>query len=315
MGDVILYKEDVDRLNFLLKNFIADSKILSALLITKDTRVLACQGSLSTSDTGALAALLVGSFASTQAIAGLIGETEFDMMSHVGKTRNLVISLVNEDTILASIFDKNSSADIITRVVARHADVLKKTLNAIGANTAEGLFDLDDNSPPNEEDDFELRTDALVKSMQSEQFSQAADAPVKMMKGNLHGQPAHVKEATRTQGSKEMIDHNGPKKSQPLSAPPEVKKPPDTKKLVSESSVSSEDYKVYAHNAAINSPPGKIDPLPEVKSSPSQEPAKGETVLTSMHYLQNKAREGALYYHHDKAFFKKFFKTPNKKKA
>ena len=76
MGDVILYKEDVERLNFLLKNLITDSKVLSALLITKDTRVLACQGTLSSMDTSALAALLVGSFASTQAIAGLIGETE-----------------------------------------------------------------------------------------------------------------------------------------------------------------------------------------------------------------------------------------------
>jgi predicted regulator of Ras-like GTPase activity (Roadblock/LC7/MglB family) len=182
MGDVILYKEDVDRLNFLLKNLIADAKILSALLITKDTRVLACQGTLASTDTTALAALLVGSFASTQAIAGLIGETEFDTMSHRGKIRNVIISLVDADTILASIFDNSTSTTRIAASMNKHLDVLKKSLKVIGGNTTDDLFATGEPQNAMDNISFEKRTEDLFKGMETEQTEekQVVEAPAKI---------------------------------------------------------------------------------------------------------------------------------------
>ncbi len=168
MGDVILYKEDVERLNFLLKNLITDAKTLSALLITKDTRVLACQGTLASSDTTALAALLVGSFASTQAIAGLIGETEFDTMSHRGKIRNVIISLVDDNTILAFIFDNSTSAHRIAASMNKHLDILRKSLKTIGGNTTQDLFASGEPQTSSDDISFEKRTEDLFKGAETE---------------------------------------------------------------------------------------------------------------------------------------------------
>jgi predicted regulator of Ras-like GTPase activity (Roadblock/LC7/MglB family) len=321
MGDVILYKDDVDKLNFLLKNLIADAKILSALLITKDTRVLACQGTLATSDTGALAALLVGSFASTQAIAGLIGETEFDTMSHLGKSRNVVISLVNDETILASIFDKHSTCEMITHAVARHTDVLKKALTSIGDNTTNGIFDTGENPPSDGDDDFEKRTDALVKSMEAEQSApthQVLSAGAE--KHPPQPQPAYAKEIKHPPDAEhDFLERSRHKKTlatpAAMGSAPEIKRPPDTQVLVTESKLTSKDYEVYSLNETSSPPLRQYNPSHDKISSSPQETAKGEAVFTSMNYLKTKAREGALYYHHDKAFFKKFFKSSTKKKA
>jgi len=73
MSDIILYKEDIDRLNEILQSLVHETRILSAVLVNKDTRLLAHQGSLALFDMSALAALIVGSYASTQGIAGIIG--------------------------------------------------------------------------------------------------------------------------------------------------------------------------------------------------------------------------------------------------
>jgi len=312
MGDVILYKEDVDRLNFLLKNLIGDAKILSALLITKDTRVLACQGALSSSDPGALAALLVGSFAATQAIATLIGETEFDTMSHLGKSRNVVISLVNEETILVSIFDKNSSSEIITQVGSRYTDLFKKALSAIGGNTANGLFDGLETASADGDDDFDKRTDALVRSMETEHSAPLSQPPPSGQRQPMHGNDAKHSH----DNGHEMAEVSRQKKAPMNPAMAEIKRPPDTQVLVSEPALTSKDYEVYSLNESSVSPPPQrpATPIREKKPVSSPETGKGETVFSSMNYLKTKAREGALYYHHDKAFLKKFFKTSIKKK-
>ncbi len=316
MGDVILYKEDVDRLNLLLRDLITDAKILSALLVTKDTRVLACQGTLSTADTGALAALLVGSFASTQAIAGLIGETEFDTMSHTGKSRNVMILLVNEDTILASIFDKNSSCEAIARYVTKHTDTLRKALHNIGGNTASGLFDSAEGAAPDDEDDFEKRTDALIKSS-SVPPPRIPETVMAAM--NAKHSPSAQPPQPAPPDAVQAPDRHQYKKPHAAPVPAggftEMKRPPETHAVVTEPPLASKDYDVYGMHAADNKLTRQTAPPQDKKAAVPQEGAKGETAFTSMSYLKTKAREGALYYHRDKAFFKKFFKSTAKKKA
>jgi predicted regulator of Ras-like GTPase activity (Roadblock/LC7/MglB family) len=307
MGDVILYKEDVDRLNFLLKNLIADSKVLSTLLITKDTRVLACQGTLSTMDTSALAALLVGSFASTQAIAGLIGETEFETMSHLGKTRNVIISLVDDDTILASVYDRSSSVQRISASLNKHLEILRKSLKAIGGNTTDDLFASPEsqNSSADVGIDFEKRTEDLFKDIEPKgpieseaPFKNLAKPPDTHIVEVEVGDIRRPKEEPAFQSNKADGDYSVDKK-----APPVEKVP-----------LTSKDYDVYALNEPINHP--LHQPLHQQEkrlSSPAG--SKTEGIALSMNYLKNKAREGAVYYKRDEAIFKKIFKTAKKKKT
>jgi predicted regulator of Ras-like GTPase activity (Roadblock/LC7/MglB family) len=134
MSDVILFKEDIDRLNGILQHLVHETKVLSAILVNKDTRLLASQGTLALFDMSALAALIVGSFASTQGIAGLIGEKEFSMMSHCGKSKNLLIMLVDDDTICAAIFDRNVSLSTVSSSIAKHIEELRAALLAIKHN-------------------------------------------------------------------------------------------------------------------------------------------------------------------------------------
>jgi predicted regulator of Ras-like GTPase activity (Roadblock/LC7/MglB family) len=284
MGDVILYKEDVERLNFLLKNLITDAKTLSALLITKDTRVLACQGTLASSDTTALAALLVGSFASTQAIAGLIGETEFDTMSHCGKTRNVIISLVDDNTILAFIFDNSTSAHRIAASMNKHLEILRKSLKTIGGNTTQDLFASGEPQTSAEDISFEKRTEDLFKGAETE-----PTAPL---------QPSLPKEEHPQKSQPILVEHSVEQQTSPQAS------------KAQEVPLSSKDYEVYSLNETVNHP---LHP-PE-KSSSSPAGTKTEMLYVSMSYLKNKAREGAVYHNRDKAFLKKIFKPARKKKT
>lgn len=339
MGDVILFKEDVDQLNSLLKNLVDDAKILSAILITKDTRVLACQGTLTSIDTGALAALLVGSFASTQAIAGLIGETEFETLSHCGKTRNVVISLIDDNTILASIFDKTSSFDHIRSSVAKHLEVLKKVLHSIGGNTTHDLFDTGANATAaNAVAEFEIRADALNKHFEGDQLSSAENINVQHVKKMEHVTPEPIPSLHTERSHKAPV--------QPQVPSHEIKRPPDSEMTTIAQTKHQEEEHVYreqpseAAQAAIHGDSAlrKVEqqpvskrheelvfenkpahaaraPAPSSGSQTRESSTGAETFHMSMNYLKNKTREGALYYHHDKAFFKKFFKSSHKKKS
>jgi predicted regulator of Ras-like GTPase activity (Roadblock/LC7/MglB family) len=293
MGDVILFKEDVDQLNSLLKNLVTEAKILSVLLITKDTRVLAGQGTLCSGDTGALAALLVGSFASTQAIAGLIGETEFDTMTHHGKTRNIIISLIDDNTILTSLFDKTTSGERIHACVLKHIETLRKALRSIGANTTQDLFDTGASSSSSASeiaDEFDLRADALHKTNESDQLKSSGDA--------VEPQFSPIPQE-------------------------EIKRPPDTEMITIEQtrpepqqqprSIPSEQPKKNIDDSNRSRDPESL-PDQDGESREGGQGTPSDAVHVSMNYLKNKTREGALYYHYDKAFFKKFFKSSHKKK-
>ncbi len=352
MGDVILFKEDVDQLNSLLRNLVEDAKILSALLITKDTRVLACQGTLGSSDTSALAALIVGSFASTQAIAGLIGETEFDTLTHCGKTRNMVISLIDDETILASVFDKSSTTDRIHACVVKHLEVLRRALRSIGGNTTHDLFNTGTSADATADagDEFELRADALHKISETDHQHPPAETI------NAHLAPAPVKKTERDAPAPEPIippiradrSQKAPQThSQGETSQGEINRPPDTEMIII-SQVQQGEPSHQDQPAATNQPINTVsvdpasrkrDQQPESKEyeevlagnrparqsrapapNPEPQPLEGaaggsEAFHMSMNYLKNKTREGALYYHHDKAFFKKFFKSSHKKKS
>jgi predicted regulator of Ras-like GTPase activity (Roadblock/LC7/MglB family) len=168
MSDVILYKEDIDRLNSILQALVNETKIISALLINKDTRLLAHQGTLAMFDMSALAALVVGSFASTQAIAGLIGEHEFATMFHTGKSKNLLISLVDDNTILASVFDRAVHVSAVSAGIERHVGLLQEALTAISRNM-ESLFQGPVAMPSLSQDDVEQGFDSFFDQQKGAQ--------------------------------------------------------------------------------------------------------------------------------------------------
>ncbi|MDG5814600.1 roadblock/LC7 domain-containing protein [Chitinispirillales bacterium ANBcel5] len=121
MKDIILFPEDIELLNSVLKPLTQKANLLLAVLINKDGRLLTSQGEFDSVDIVSLAALVAGNSASTLAIANLMGETEFCTMYHQGKDKHIYIANVDDDTFLALVFDDRTNIDRV-KVFARQFD-------------------------------------------------------------------------------------------------------------------------------------------------------------------------------------------------
>jgi predicted regulator of Ras-like GTPase activity (Roadblock/LC7/MglB family) len=144
---MILFPEDIERLDGILVPLTQKANLLLAALINKDGRILTSQGPLETVDIVSLAALVAGSSASTIAIAQLIGETEFCAMYQQGKTRHIYITSVDDDTFLGLVFDDRTNIDRVKVFVRQFERQLKEALVQVYNKTEDQVdLDLDMNS-------------------------------------------------------------------------------------------------------------------------------------------------------------------------
>ncbi len=117
---LIVYEQQMVKIDSAIRWLIKKAEAKCALLVDKDGHLITRQGFTQTLDTTALAALLAGSFASTREIARLVGEPEFSVLFHQGKKDHIHISLVNDQTILAVIFDDRTTIGMV-RLYCREA--------------------------------------------------------------------------------------------------------------------------------------------------------------------------------------------------
>jgi predicted regulator of Ras-like GTPase activity (Roadblock/LC7/MglB family) len=69
-------------------------------------------------DSTAFAALAAGNFAAVDAMAKLVGETEFSLLFHKGEKSSIHFSKVNEETLLITMFSKDISLGLVRLKVA-----------------------------------------------------------------------------------------------------------------------------------------------------------------------------------------------------
>jgi len=129
--DLILTREDAFSLNCMLTRLIDTSRADCIMLVNKSGRLITSQSETSDFDKTSLAALVAGAFASTTAVANMIGETEFNALYHQGKKHNIYICLVDESTILTVLFDKRTTLDKVRHFIKEFSGDLKKTLDMI----------------------------------------------------------------------------------------------------------------------------------------------------------------------------------------
>jgi len=134
MGDFVLYKEDIDKINKILSHLITESASAYVLLINKDGNLISQVGFSPNINVTSLAALAAGSFASTKAIATLIGETEFSVMFHQGEKENIHISLVDEDVIMVLIFDDRTNLGLVKMIAGQAKSKLGAALKDVKNN-------------------------------------------------------------------------------------------------------------------------------------------------------------------------------------
>ncbi len=111
--DLILKKEDLYRLNLVLTRFVDISRVDCAIIINKSGRMITSQSETSEYDKTSLAALVSGNFASSSSIANMLDENEFSSMLQEGKKKHIFVSTLDNNSILACIFDKRTNIDKI----------------------------------------------------------------------------------------------------------------------------------------------------------------------------------------------------------
>jgi predicted regulator of Ras-like GTPase activity (Roadblock/LC7/MglB family) len=131
MKDIIIFPEDIERLDGILLPLSAKAKLLLAMLINRDGRIITHQGSLKKVDVQSLAALVAGATASTLAIANLVGESEFSAMFHQGRERNIYIDAIDENTYLSVVFDEQTNIDRVKVFIRQFERELKEALYAV----------------------------------------------------------------------------------------------------------------------------------------------------------------------------------------
>ncbi len=79
-------------------------------------------------DSTAFAALAAGNFAAVDAMAKLVGESEFSLLFHKGEKSSIHFNKVTDDTLLISMFNKDISLGIVRLKVA---EAIKAIHNAL----------------------------------------------------------------------------------------------------------------------------------------------------------------------------------------
>lgn len=128
---LVFYKNDIERFEKLLDEFLRLSKAKCVLLIDKDGHLVTRRGFTGTYDMDTISALVAGSFAATKEMARLLGEEEFSVLFHQGLKDNIQLSLVGERTIMATIFDDKTTVGMVRLYANELANKLAGVLKEI----------------------------------------------------------------------------------------------------------------------------------------------------------------------------------------
>ena len=129
---LVFYKNDMDRIDRFLAEFLKLANGKCALLIDKDGHLVTQQGDAGGFDTDTVSALVAGSFAATKQMAKILGEEEFSVMFHQGVRDNIQLTLVGDRTIMAVIFDDRTTVGMIRLYgteIAKKLDALFKEIS------------------------------------------------------------------------------------------------------------------------------------------------------------------------------------------
>ena len=108
-----LFEEDIQCMESALDELLRQSEATAALLIDKGGPLICERGATQGFDTTTMAALAAGSFAATEAIAGLVGESDFNSIYQQGEHRSLLVGNVGQNVLLIVIFKASQSVGAV----------------------------------------------------------------------------------------------------------------------------------------------------------------------------------------------------------
>jgi predicted regulator of Ras-like GTPase activity (Roadblock/LC7/MglB family) len=141
-GTLVLTEAGVNALNALLGQLQQETGARAVLLIEKSGQLVTAQGQTSTLDTLSLAALISGSFASTRALARLLGEKNFKMMFQQGKTESIFIVALDTTDIVAVVFGSQVTVGLVKYKALQALDRLNPQMRSLYTDNKPSLSQL-----------------------------------------------------------------------------------------------------------------------------------------------------------------------------
>ena len=125
------YREEMSEINATLRGFLQRAKANAAFLVDKDGHLITKEGADDRIDIDAICGLVAGAFAATKQMAVILGEDTFLNLFHQGKRANIQVTLVGNRTILAIVFDDNTTIGMVRLYLAEAANSLSEIFQRI----------------------------------------------------------------------------------------------------------------------------------------------------------------------------------------
>ena len=129
--NVVITRRDLEKIDHCLNKMMSSSFAHFVLLTDRSGQLIAHQGQSPDVDTLSLAALTAANFGATAEIARLLGEEEFTLLFHKGRSENVYFSAVGEHTILVTLFDDKTSLGLIRLKIGQIIDELSTIMASI----------------------------------------------------------------------------------------------------------------------------------------------------------------------------------------
>ncbi|MBF0230633.1 MAG: roadblock/LC7 domain-containing protein [Desulfamplus sp.] len=125
----ILTEKQLDAIDEVLQQKLIKAGVRNVMLIDMAGNTISKQDNGQFKiDTLSFAALAAGNFAAVEAMAKLVGESEFALLFHRGETASVHFSKIDQNFLLITMFQKDISLGIIRLKVTDTIDALNKII-------------------------------------------------------------------------------------------------------------------------------------------------------------------------------------------
>jgi predicted regulator of Ras-like GTPase activity (Roadblock/LC7/MglB family) len=129
--NVVITKKDLETIDVFLGKMVSTSLAHSVLLIARSGQLIANHGDTLDIDVSALSALTAANFGATAEIAKLLGEEEFTLLFHKGRSENVYFSAIGEHVIMVTLFDDKTSLGLVRLRINQMNEELSRILSTI----------------------------------------------------------------------------------------------------------------------------------------------------------------------------------------
>jgi predicted regulator of Ras-like GTPase activity (Roadblock/LC7/MglB family) len=129
--NIVITKKDMKKINYCLNKMVSSSMAHSVLLIDRSGQLIAHHGNTPEIDILSLSALTAANFGATAEIARMLGEEEFTLLFHKGRSENVYFSTIGEHVIIVTLFDNQTSLGLIRLQINKIIDELSIIISSI----------------------------------------------------------------------------------------------------------------------------------------------------------------------------------------